>query len=159
MLICLLIQVMMIIHGDSNDLKLDSILSLDSRFVQTVNSFTRLNPPAILDPIISTLSCYYQEPQCLEPLDADEGKKGVKSVVSQSIISLPGLNGKWKFGLFPSLAWRRWRTGWLRNSGNRYTPPPAHMIRLRFSRISYWANLRKYFLKKNGFFLAMISHG
>jgi hypothetical protein len=65
--------------GDSNDLKLDSILSLDSRFVQMVKKWTRLDPPALLDPIITSLSCYYQEPMCLEPLDADPDKNGVKS--------------------------------------------------------------------------------
>ena len=65
--------------GDSNDLKLDSILSLDSRFVQMVKKWTRMDPPALLDPIITSLSCYYQEPMCLEPLDADPDKNGVKS--------------------------------------------------------------------------------
>ena len=65
--------------GDSNDLKLDSILSLDSRFSQIVKKWTRMNPPALLDPIITTLSGYYQEPMCLEPLDADPDKNGVKS--------------------------------------------------------------------------------
>ena len=38
-----------------------------------------MNPPALLDPIITTLSGYYQEPMCLEPLDADPDKNGVKS--------------------------------------------------------------------------------
>ena len=68
-----------ILAGDSNDLKLDSILSLDSSFVQTVQQWTRMDPPAILDPIITTLSKFYQEPMCLEPLDADPDKNGVKS--------------------------------------------------------------------------------
>ena len=68
-----------IIARDSNDLKLDSILSLDTRFVQVVKNNTRLNPPAILDPVIMTLSTYYQEPEDLEPLDPDPDKNGVKS--------------------------------------------------------------------------------
>ena len=68
-----------VIGGDTNDLKLDSILSLDRRFVQVVQKWTRLNPPAILDPVIMTLSKYYQEPLCLEPLDPDPEKKGAKS--------------------------------------------------------------------------------
>ena len=38
-----------------------------------------MNPPAILDPVIMNLSQYYQNPLCLEPLDADPDKKGVKS--------------------------------------------------------------------------------
>ena len=63
----------------ANDLKLDSILSLNSNFAQIVQKWTRMDPPAILDPIIVTLSNLYQEPECLEPLDADLDKYGVKS--------------------------------------------------------------------------------
>ena len=38
-----------------------------------------MDPPAILDPVIMTLSKFYQEPLCLDPLDADPDKNGVKS--------------------------------------------------------------------------------
>ena len=48
-----------IICGDTNDLKLDSILHLNSKFKQVVRNPTRLNPPKILDPIITTLSGFY----------------------------------------------------------------------------------------------------
>ena len=65
--------------GDTNDLKLDGILSLDSRFVQIVKKPTRLNPPAILDPIVMSLANYYQEPKYLEPLDSDQDKIGAPS--------------------------------------------------------------------------------
>ena len=68
-----------VIAGDTNDLKLDSILSLDSRFVQVVQEWTRNDPPAILDPVMMTFSKLYQEPMCLEPLDSDPEKNGVKS--------------------------------------------------------------------------------
>ena len=68
-----------ILAGDTNDLKLESILHLDTRFTQIVQKWTRMDPPAILDPIIMTLSNLYQEPECLEPLDADLDKNGVKS--------------------------------------------------------------------------------
>ena len=68
-----------VIAGDTNDLKLDSILSLSPSLVQIVHDFTRLDPPAILDPIIMTLSHLYQQPLCLDPLDADPDKNGVKS--------------------------------------------------------------------------------
>ena len=68
-----------VIAGDTNDLKLDSILNLDSRFTQVVQEPTRMDPPAILDPVIMTLSKYYQEPCCLEPLDSDPDKNGTKS--------------------------------------------------------------------------------
>ena len=67
------------IGGDTNDLKLDPILSLSQSFVQVVQKWTRMNPPAILDPVIMTLANYYQEPLCLDPLDPDPDKNGAKS--------------------------------------------------------------------------------
>ena len=51
-----------IIAGDTNDLKLDNILNLSHNMKQLVMDVTRLNPPAMLDPIISTLGDYYQRP-------------------------------------------------------------------------------------------------
>ena len=63
-----------ILSGDLNRMSLNPILSLDPRFKQIVQDPTRLNPPAILDPIIMTLSKYYQKPACLPPLEADSGK-------------------------------------------------------------------------------------
>ena len=68
-----------VLAGDTNDLKLESILSLSPSLVQIVRKFTRMDPPAILDPIIMTLSNLYQEPMCLDPLDADPHKNGQKS--------------------------------------------------------------------------------
>ena len=68
-----------IICGDTNDLKLEPILHLNSKFKQVVQDFTRLNPPRILDPIITTLSDYYQLPKCLPPLDADPDSNGKPS--------------------------------------------------------------------------------
>ena len=68
-----------ILAGDTNRLNLEPILSLDSNFDKVVKQWTRDNPPAILDPIITTLSRFYQEPQYLEPLDPDPDKNGVKS--------------------------------------------------------------------------------
>ena len=68
-----------VLAGDTNDLKLDSILSLSPSLSQIVKEWTRLDPPAILDPVIMTLSNLYQEPVCLEPLDADQDKQGKKS--------------------------------------------------------------------------------
>ena len=65
-----------LIAGDTNELKLDAILNLDSRMVQVVQDRTRLRskPPGILDPIITTLSQYYQRPVCLPPLKSDSHK-------------------------------------------------------------------------------------
>jgi hypothetical protein len=65
--------------GDTNDLKLDSILSLSPTLKQVVESPTRLNPPRILDPIITSLSIFYQQPICLPPLDNDPDKDGSPS--------------------------------------------------------------------------------
>ena len=71
------------IAGDTNELKLNSILSLSSNLVQVVTQPTRIDPKtayeAILDPVNMTLSQYYQEPLCLDPLDPDPDKNGKKS--------------------------------------------------------------------------------
>ena len=62
-----------ILARDANDLKLDSLLSLDPNMKQVVQDQTRLRskPPGILDPILTTLSDYYQRPICLPPLRSD----------------------------------------------------------------------------------------
>ena len=68
-----------LICGDTNDLKLDGILHLSPNLKQVVQHPTRLNPPRLLDPIITTLSGFYQVPQCLPPLDNDPDKNGKPS--------------------------------------------------------------------------------
>ena len=68
-----------IIAGDTNDLKLDSILSLSPNMKQVVSQNTRLNPPAMLDPILTTMSKFYQSPICLPPLDPDPLSNGSPS--------------------------------------------------------------------------------
>ena len=65
-----------LICGDTNDLKLDSILHLSPMLKQVVQHPTRLDPPKILDPIITTLSSFYQIPKCLPPLDNDPDNNG-----------------------------------------------------------------------------------
>ena len=81
-----------VLAGDTNDLKMEPILSLSPNFQQIVKKWTRMDPPAILDPIITTLSQFYQEPLCLDPLDADPDKNGVKSdhriVVARAISTI-----------------------------------------------------------------------
>ena len=67
------------IAGDSNDLKLDNITNLSSSMHQHVSVITSLDPPAMLDPIISTLGCFYQTPVCLPPLDPDPDSNGSPS--------------------------------------------------------------------------------
>ena len=69
----------LIIAGDSNDLNLNSITQLSPNMKQILTSPSRLNPPAILDPIITTLGQYYQLPVCLPPLGPDLGSGGQDS--------------------------------------------------------------------------------
>ena len=66
-----------ILAGDTNDLKLDPILSLSPSMKQVVTCPTRNTK--ILDPIITTLSKYFQSPVCLPPLDNDPDKNGSPS--------------------------------------------------------------------------------
>ena len=80
-----------ILAGDTNDLNLSSILDLNSKLKQCVQQPTRLNPPRMIDPIITTLSDYYQLPQCLPPLDADpdlDGKPSDHLMVVMSPVSV-----------------------------------------------------------------------
>ena len=71
------------IAGDTNELNLNPILSLSPKLVQVVRKPTRIDQitgkEAILDPIITTLSQFYQEPLCLEPLEPDHERGGKKS--------------------------------------------------------------------------------
>ena len=68
-----------ILCGDTNDLKLDPILHMNNQLKQVVQSPTRLNPPRLLDPIITTLSSFYQVPEVLDPLSADQDCNGKPS--------------------------------------------------------------------------------
>lgn len=51
-----------IIAGDTNRLNLSPILSLSPSLSECVKVHTKLNPPRILDPVITTLQKYYMEP-------------------------------------------------------------------------------------------------
>ena len=68
-----------ILAGDTNRLSLKPILEISPNFVQMVKVPTRLNPEAILDPIITSMSKYYQEPVTRPPLDNDIDKRGKPS--------------------------------------------------------------------------------
>ena len=72
-----------IICGDTNDLKLDSILHLSKTMKQMVTKPTRIDSitksEKILDPIIPTMAKFYQEPEVLPPLDNDPDKNGKPS--------------------------------------------------------------------------------
>ena len=68
-----------IIAGDTNRLNLSPILNLSPNLKQVVKTFTRLNPEAILDPIITTLWKYYQEPVTKPPINPNVNSKGKPS--------------------------------------------------------------------------------
>ena len=80
-----------ILGANANHLKLDSILNLRQDMHSIVEDFTRLGPPpAILDPIITTLGNYYQRPVCYPPLEADPRTGGVPS--DHPIVKLVPIN-------------------------------------------------------------------
>ena len=60
-----------IIAGDFNRLNIKPILNLSPSLSQVVQVPTRMNPDAILDKIITTLSKYFLPPTTLPPLDND----------------------------------------------------------------------------------------
>ena len=68
-----------IIAGDTNDLKLNNILNISPNFTQMVSGVTRLDPPAMLDPIITTLGSWYQTPVIHPPLVPDPDSNGSPS--------------------------------------------------------------------------------
>ena len=68
-----------LLAGDTNDLNLDPITALSPNSKQVVNVYTRHNPDAILDPIITTLGNFYQSPSAMPPLDNDPDKSGKPS--------------------------------------------------------------------------------
>ena len=68
-----------IIGGDTNRLKLSPILNLSPSLKQVVTLPTRLDPPATLDPIITTLQKYYQPPVTKPPIGNDADKNGKPS--------------------------------------------------------------------------------
>ena len=72
-----------IIAGDTNDLNLTPILNLSPNLSQIVTKPTRRDPAtnveSILDPVITTLTSYYQAPCCLPPLDPDPDTNGKPS--------------------------------------------------------------------------------
>ena len=72
-----------IIAGDTNELRLKPILDLSPTLVQIFTKPTRYDKntkkEAMLDPIIMTMSKYYQAPEILDPLDAHPYRNGKPS--------------------------------------------------------------------------------
>ena len=60
-----------IIAGDTNRLNLSPILNLSPTLRQVVKVWTRLNPDAILDPIITSMSRFYCDPVTKPPISND----------------------------------------------------------------------------------------
>ena len=80
-----------VLAGDTNDLKLDPILHLHPSLKSVVTQPTRLNPDKKFDNIITDPSSFYQSPECLPPLEADEnsgGKPSDHKIVVMSPISV-----------------------------------------------------------------------
>ena len=69
----------LILAGDTNRLRLAPILNLSPHLVQAVKVPTRLDPPVILDPIITTLSNYYNKPVTRPTIQNVVNKKGKPS--------------------------------------------------------------------------------
>ena len=72
-------SIQFIIAGDNNRLNLSPILNLSPNLKQVVKIPTRLKPEAILDPIITTLWRYYQEPVTKPPINPNVNSKGKPS--------------------------------------------------------------------------------
>jgi hypothetical protein len=68
-----------ILAGDTNRINLSLILNLSPSLKQVVTSPTRMDPPAILDPIVTTLKDYYQLPVTKPPIENDVDKNGKPS--------------------------------------------------------------------------------
>ena len=72
-------NIQFIIAGDTNRLNLSPILNLSPNLKQVVKVPTRLKPDAMLDPIITTLWRYYQEPVTKPPINPNLNSKGKPS--------------------------------------------------------------------------------
>ena len=132
-----------ILCGDTNDLKLDPILMLNSKLKQVVQNFTRLNPPRILDPIITTLSSFYQVPVCLPPLDSDpdlDGKPSDHMMVVMSPISVINnkparITKKIVFRPITDSGLQKMQLWLEKESGLRYHKRVQHIEKLKFCNI------------------------
>ena len=68
-----------VIAGDTNRLNLAPILSLSHSLVQVVKLPTRLSPDRVLDPIITTMAKYYEEPVTMPPINPNINSGGKPS--------------------------------------------------------------------------------
>ena len=111
-----------------------------------------MDPPAILDPIIMTLCSYYQEPQCLEPLDADEDKVGKKIVVAKPINSVNNKScrqtRKIKVRPFPKSGLEKMRNWFIDETWEELHEAISAHKKAEIFKISCLKNWMRYFLKK-----------
>ena len=56
-----------LLAADSNQMELTPIISLSPDFKLVVKDFTRMDPPRILDTIVTNLSSFYQAAVCIPP--------------------------------------------------------------------------------------------
>ena len=80
-------NIQFVIAGDTNQLNLSPITDISPNLKQKVKVFTRLNPPAILDPIITTLGKWYQSPVTKPPINPN--KDGGKPSDHLIVLMLP----------------------------------------------------------------------
>ena len=71
-----------------NKLNIKPILNLSPDLKQVVKVFTRMNPDAILDVIITNLHNLFQPPRTLEPLDNDAHNTGKPSELLAVVMEL-----------------------------------------------------------------------
>ena len=79
----IVIVIVIVIAGDTNELNLTPILNLSPNLKQIVTSSTRTDPVTavekVLDPVIMTLGAYYQKTQFSAPLDPYPDSNGKPS--------------------------------------------------------------------------------
>ena len=68
-----------VIAGDRNGFQMDGVMNLNHDFKQLVDKPTRLNPPQILDVIITNMSKFYRIPSVEQPLEPDSDLSGSPS--------------------------------------------------------------------------------
>ena len=84
-----------ILAGDTNRLNLSPILNLSPSLKQVVTCPTRLDPEAILGPIITTLKDYFQTPITKPPIENDADKDGKPS--DHLVVIMPPVSAEINF--------------------------------------------------------------
>lgn len=96
---------------------------------QVVTLPTRLDPPRILDPVITSLHKYYQPPVTKPRIENDSNKNGKPSdhivvimiPISENITCLPRETRIVEYRPLLSLVETRWDNGYRNKTGRKYT--------------------------------------